>query len=71
MFSNLLQLINKIIEFTLIPFLFFLPFIFWNDFRNEVINVDYIGQLIVSGEEDKFVGFYLIFLYLLTFFGVW
>ena len=71
MFNKLLQLINKIIEFTLIPFLFFLPFLFWNDFRNELINVDYIGQLIVSGEEDKFVGFYLIFLYLLTFFGVW
>ena len=71
MFSKLLQLINKFIEFTLVPFLFFLPFIFWNDFRNELINVDYIGQLIVSGEEDKFVGFYLIFLYLLTFFGVW
>ena len=71
MFNKLLQLINKIIEFTLIPFLFFLPFIFWNDFRNELINVDYIGQLIISGEEDKFVGFYLIFLYLITFFGVW
>ena len=71
MLSKLFQLINKIIEFTLVPFLFFLPFLFWNDFRNELINVDYIGQLIISGEEDKFVGFYLIFLYLLTFFGVW
>ena len=33
--------------------------------------MDYIGQLIASGEEDKFVGVYLIFLYFLTFLGIW
>ena len=47
------------------------PFIIWSEIRNLLIDVDYIGQLIASGEEDKFVGVYLIFLYLLTFLGVW
>ena len=71
MLNKFLNYIVIIIKFTLIPFIFFIPFIIWGEIRNLLIDVDYVGQLIVSGEEDKFVGVYLIFLYLLTFFGVW
>jgi len=71
MINKFLNYILIIIKFIFIPFLFFIPFIIWSEIRNLLIDVDYVGQLIVSGEEDKFVGVYLIFLYLLTFLGVW
>ena len=71
MLNKFLNYIISIIKFIFIPFLFFIPFIVWGEIRNLLIDVDYVGQLIVSGEEDKFVGVYLIFLYLLTFLGVW
>jgi len=71
MINKFLNYILIIIKFIFIPFLFFIPFIIWSEIRNLLIDVDYVGQLIVSGEEDKFVGVYLIFLYFLTYLGVW
>ena len=71
MLDRFLEIINKTVGFIVIPFLFLFPFIIWTEIRNLLIDVDYIGQLISSGEEDKFVGVYLIFLYFLTFLGVW
>ena len=71
MLDRFLEIINKTVGFIVIPFLFLFPFIIWTEIRNLLIDVDYIGQLIASGEEDKFVGVYLIFLYFLTFLGVW
>ena len=71
MLDRFLEIINKTVGFIVIPFLFLFPFIIWTEIRNLLIDVDYIGQLIASGEEDKFVAVYLIFLYFLTFLGVW
>ena len=71
MFDRFLKIIMSGTSLIVIPTLFLFPFIIWSEIRNLLIDVDYIGQLISSGEEDKFVGLYLIFLYLLTFLGVW
>jgi len=71
MLNKFLNYIITIIKFTLIPLIFFIPFIIWGEIRNLLIDIDYVGQLIASGEEDKFVGIYLTFLYLLTFLGIW
>ena len=71
MFDRFLKIIISGTRLIVIPTLFLFPFIIWSEIRNLLIDVDYIGQLISSGEEDKFVGLYLIFLYLLTFLGVW
>ena len=71
MLDKFLEIINRIVQFIVIPFLFLFPFIIWTEIRNLLIDVDYIGQLIASGEEDKFVAVYLIFLYFLTFLGIW
>ena len=65
------KLLKNIIKLIVIPFIFLFPFIIWSETRNLLIDIDYLGQLITSGEEDKFVGVYLIFLYLLTFLGAW
>ena len=71
MFDRFLKIIISGTRLIVIPTLFLFPFIIWSEIRNLLIDVDYIGQLIASGEEDEFVGLYLIFLYLLTFLGVW
>ena len=63
MFDKLLKIIIKLI---VIPFIVLFPFIIWSETRNLLIDIDYLGQLITSGEEDKFVGVYLIFLYFVT-----
>ena len=67
MFDRFLKIIISGTRLIVIPTLFLFPFIIWSEIRNLLIDVDYIGQLIASGEEDEFVGLYLIFLYLLTF----
>jgi len=66
MFDRFLKIIMSGTSLIVIPTLFLFPFIIWSEIRNLLIDVDYIGQLIASGEEDKFVGLYLIFLYLVT-----
>ena len=71
MFDRFFKIIIDGITLIVIPILFLFPFMIWSEIRNLLIDVDYIGQLIDSGEEDKFVGIYLIFLYLLTFLGIW
>ena len=58
MFDRFLKIIISGFRLIVIPTLFLFPFIIWSEIRNLLIDVDYIGQLIISGEEDKFVGFY-------------
>ncbi len=63
MFDRFFKIINKCIRLIVIPILFLFPFIIWSEIRNLLIDVDYIGQLIASGEEDKFVGTIFNFFY--------
>ena len=67
----ILKLFIKLTKIFLLPLIVIFVIYFWPNIRFELISVDFIGQIISSSENDKFIGGYSLFLLIFVFLGIW
>ena len=71
MSNNIIKILTRFINFFLLPLLVFIIIYSWGKIRFELISLDFIGQIISSAENDKFIGGYSLFLLVFVFLGIW